>query len=64
MDWFLYDNGPVMKELKEKNNLLKIRPLDLEKKMIAQLRTKFSKIPMNAHTTISVIHVTLLIRLH
>ena len=43
---------PVMKELKEKNNLLKIRPLDLEKKMIAQLRTKFSKIPMNAHTTI------------
>ena len=61
---FYMITAPAMKELKEKNNFLKIRPLDLEKKMIAQLRSKFSKIPMNAHTTISVIHVTLLIRLH
>ena len=48
--------------LKEMRNSSKIRPLDFEKKMIAQLRIIFCKIPMNTRATISV-YVTLLIYL-
>ena len=35
-------------------NTSKIRPLEFEKKMIAQLRKMFSKIPVNTRATISV----------
>ena len=36
-------------------NPSKMRPLDFEKKMIAQLRKMFPKIPMNTYVTISVL---------
>ena len=37
------------------HNPSKMRPLDFEKKMIAQLRKMFPKIPMNTYVTISVL---------
>ena len=39
--------------LKETRNLSKIQPLNFYKKMIAQLRKMFCKIPMNTRATIS-----------
>ena len=47
--------------LKETRNWSKIRPLDFEKKMIAQLRKMFCKIPMNTHATDYLRYVTWLI---
>ena len=40
--------------LKETRNSSKIRPLDFEKKMKAQLRKMFCKVLMNTRVTISV----------
>ena len=52
----LYFLSPArtQKCLKETRNSSKIRPLEFEKKVIAQLRKMFCEIPMNTRATISV----------
>ena len=46
----LFDSDSFL--TKETHNLSRLRPLDFEKKMIAQLRKIFCKIPMNTHISI------------